>query len=472
MQLSVWLGERVRIIDNCGLLPSFNMVTILKIVEGSLSIDRCINALNSIVDKHSIFRTRLQFDVKNGKLHQMIDKKLNYSIRISTIKSIKEEEKLINEELCKPIDTEIDGVFRFHFICYNHENDKDKLIVNDLLSFNFHHGSFDGKSMDIFFDEFKIAYKGEKLESSNLNYIDYSIYERELSMMKARDYWNEILRDYDWNRQLYLGETSRPLSSCRKGQGELLRFPIKKLTVDSMIYYTNKLNTTLFQLGLTCYYLFLCELSYDNRDACIGVIHLNRYREEIVSMIGMFVNILPCRISNNELDKLSFLELLSNVQKTFIESVEYSSYPYDELINLYRKPSKHFHFPYLQTIFSVDTTIIDYTNVDNILIDDQCRLSTYKIKDEDFHFGYKFDLDVSFSYDKINSTIDCVWGYMFDIFQRETIEKHADQFNHLLDRLFSSNNIEHLQIPLNQIMMLNNDKIINSTQIITKVFKY
>jgi non-ribosomal peptide synthetase component F len=237
-----------------------------------------------------------------------------------------------------------------------------------------------------------------------------------------------------------------------------------------MIHYADKLNVTLFQLGLTCFYLFLTQLSYDNRDACIGVIHLNRYRPELVSMIGMFVNILPCRIVNMDLDKLSFIELLYKVQQTFLESVEHAHLPYDELINLYRKPTSHLQLPYLQTIFSVDTTIIDYTNMDDIMIGDSCHLSTYKMKDKDIEIGYKFDLDVSFAYDKLASTIDCVWGYMFDVFQRETIEQHANHFNQLLTQLFASNHKEQLQIPLNEIITWNKDKINNHNQVIRKLF--
>ena len=60
--------------------------------------------------------------------------------------------------------------------------------------------------------------------------------------------------------------------------------------------------------------------------------------------------------------------------------------------------------------------MIDYVNLEDIRIGDACHLSTYKMKEKDIKIGYKFDLDVSFAYDKLTSTIDCVWGYMLNVF--------------------------------------------------------
>jgi hypothetical protein len=445
------------------------MSKILRIDSGKLSIDRCRHVLHSIIDKHSVFCTRLKFNVKTGILYQFIDRSTSCPIRVSTIQNEQEQTKLLHNNMWTPFDTEQDGVFRCHIIRHDHDNDKDNLSTDDLLAFYFHHGSFDGRAMDLFLDEFKAIYAGEQLLNSSLQYIDYSIHERSLNMTGARHYWRELLRGYAWDRLLDLGNNKTSLSACRSGRGEQLSFAIPIETARSMIHCAEQLNVTLFQLGLTCFYLFLNQLSYDNRDACIGVIHLNRYRPEIVSMIGMFVNILPCRITTNDLETLSFIELIHRVQQIFLDSVPHAYLPYDELINLYRMPSSSLQLPYLQTVFSVDTTIIDYNNTDDIMFGDSCHLSTYKMNDKDIEIGFKFDLDVSFAYDKRTATIDCVWAYMLDIFQRETIEQHAHRFNQLLTRLFDSNCTQQLQMPLNEIIVLNQEMTTSTTdQVIVK----
>ncbi|CAF5038747.1 unnamed protein product [Rotaria sp. Silwood1] len=463
--MNIWLDERIRLINSSELLPTYNIGKIFKIDSGHLSINQCLRALNCIVDKHWIFRTRLKFDVKCGILYQSIDQTIHYPVRVSTIKNDEQQKILLDKEMWTPFDTEHNGVFRCHFIRYDHGDNKDDLSIGDLLVFYFHHGSFDGRAIDIFLDEFKLAYKGVELQSPCLQYIDYSVHERKLAMTEARTYWHDLLQDYDWDRQLDLGQTKKQISACRSGRGELLRFSIPSSIAHSMIYYINQFNVTLFQLGLTCYYIFLNQLSYHNRDVCIGLIHLNRYRPEIVSMIGMFANILPCRIVNIDLDKLSFIELLYKVQKSFLQNIQHTYLPYEELINLHRKPSSYLQFPYLQTLFSVDTTIIDYTNMDNIMVTDTCSLSTYKRKEKDISIGYKFDLDFSFAYDKHAGSIDCVWAYMSDVFQLETIEQHANRFNQLLTQLFGSNHIEQLQIPLNEIIILDKNQTNNDNHV-------
>ena len=161
--MSVWLGERVRIFNGSHLLSTYNMGTILKIDLGTLSIDRCLTALNSIVEKHWVFRTRLKFDVESGMLSQSIDPSISYPFHVSTIKDEQEQAKLLHEEMCTPFDTEHDGVFRCHFIRYDHGDEKDTMSVNDLLVFYMQHGSFDGRAMDLFLDEFKVAYTGGEL---------------------------------------------------------------------------------------------------------------------------------------------------------------------------------------------------------------------------------------------------------------------------------------------------------------------
>ena len=470
--MNVWLGERTRFIKASQLLPTYNMSKILKIDSGHVSIDRCRRAIHTIVDKHWIFRTRLRFDAQRGILYQSIDQTINPSIRLSTIKDDQQQARLLYEERWTLFDTENQGVFRCHLIQYDHGDNKEDLWTSDLLGFYFHHGSFDGRAMDLFLDEFKLAYTSDQLQTPSLQYIDYSVHERKLPMLEARAYWSELLKDYGWNRELNLGQTKRLVSACRAGRGEQLSFRLPSSVVHSMLFCTNQLNVTLFQLGLTCFYLFLNELSYQNRDACIGLIHLNRYRPEIVSMIGMFVNILPCRLMNFDLDQISFIELLQRVQQRFLENVQHAHLPYDELINLYRSPSSHLQLPYLQTVFSVDTTIIDYKNMDDIRLDDICRLSTYKTNEKDFEVGFKFDLDVSFAYDKCALTIDCVWAYMFDVFDRETIEQHANRFNQLLSQLFDSTNLERLQIPLNKIISLNNNTTDADHQVIIDILQF
>ena len=419
-----------------------------------------ISPIEQIITNHSVFRTRLVFDVERGILFQSIgETSPDFPFRLSVVHDEEERASSLREEFWTPFDTEHDGVFRCHFIC-SHRDDgiSDTLTIGDLLVFYFHHGSFDGRAMDISLDELKLAYAGEQLQTPTLQYIDYSSLERSLPVTEARIYWRELLRDHAWDRQLNLGRT-KPVSSARRsGRGLQLVVAIPSDIARSMILCAYQLDVTLFQLGLTCFYLFLTQISSDNRDACIGVIHLNRYPPELVSMIGMFVNILPGRITNASLPNLSFAELIRHVQQTFLASVQHAHLLYDEVINLHRASTPCLRFPFLQTIFSVDTSTIDYTNTDDIRLGDSCHLSTCKIDLSDFEIGFNFDFDFSLAHDVQTETIDCLWAYMLDVFEHETIRQHSWHFIHLLTQLFGSSRAEPLHRPLGEIIQIGEEK--------------
>ena len=219
-QRTVWLAERTRFVSCSPSVPIYNMPMILRVDSDHLFIERCIRVITEIITNHCIFRTRLVFDVEQGILFQSISETHEFSLHVSTVHDDPPRASLLREELWTPFDTEHQGVFRCHFIRYHRDGEvTDTLAVGDLLAFYFHHGSFDGRAMDVFLDELQLAYVGEKLQPLSLQYIDYSAHERTRPMAEARTYWRELLHDYAWDRQLHLGSTKRVLSARRSGRG-------------------------------------------------------------------------------------------------------------------------------------------------------------------------------------------------------------------------------------------------------------
>jgi non-ribosomal peptide synthetase component F len=297
------------------------------------------------------------------------------------------------------------------------------------------------------------------MQPPRYQYIDYSVHERTLLMTETQNYWREVLQDYGWSRQLELGARQmRSPSARRTDRGSSLSITIPSEIVHSMIVCAHELNVTLFQLGLSCFYLFLTQLSSHNRDACVGVIHLNRYRPELASMIGMFINVLPCRISIDSLHTLSFIELVHKVQQIFLASVQHAHLPYYQMIDLHREPNPHLQLPFLQTVFRVDTLAIDYNNMNILTLGDSCHLSNYAPYNlSNQHGGNKFDLEVSLIYDKVAEKIECGWCYMLDVFERDIINMHANRFIHLLTQLFGSISAEQIQLPLGKTITIDEE---------------
>ena len=433
-------------------MSSFNSSVALLIDSGCCSIDKCLKTLNHIVQRHWIFRTRLIFDAGRGYLFQFIDgQRYSFPVRVSTYSDDNEKVKIVRNEMSRRLDTEHEGVFRCHFIQQHCHYNEDILSIGDVIIFTFHHSSFDGYAVNIVLEEFKLAYANSKLQPVHLQYLDYSIYERTLPMVEAKNYWREALRDYAWDRQLNLGTSRTKLSACRTGRGSTLNVTIPAEITRSMIAFVKQYDVTLFQLGLSCFYLFLLQISSENQDACVGIIHLNRYRPELASVIGMFVNVLPCRIFIESIHTLSFIQLVYKVQHLFLASVPHAHFPYEELLKLHRTPTSNLQLPFLQTCFRIDA-LTDFKNLNGITLDDSCRLSRFFPPDR--NDGYKFDLIVALGYNETAEKMWCKWYYMFDIFEPHIIDMHANRFSHLLTQLFGPRSAEQIQLPLGKTVLI------------------
>ncbi|CAF1591226.1 unnamed protein product, partial [Didymodactylos carnosus] len=211
-QERIWLDEQIRF-DTKNDLAIYNIPNVFRVMSGTLSISRLRQSLLLVIEKHSILRTSLNYDRDEQCLRQHIEPTNNeiYSFQVSSIPSKDDfDEILLNEETNgKLFDLSMGRVFRCHLIrfcsCSSNDNDEessrtavDLLNDGDLIIFNFHHVAFDGSSTEIFLKDLKEAYLTNKLDTHlSLQYIDYSQYERKMSMDDARKYWQHLFDGYD-----------------------------------------------------------------------------------------------------------------------------------------------------------------------------------------------------------------------------------------------------------------------------------
>ncbi|CAF1050606.1 unnamed protein product [Didymodactylos carnosus] len=102
------------------------------------------------------------------------------------------------------------------------------------------------------------------------------------------------------------------------------------------------------------HYIFLYKLTGGEKDLCIGSMNENRYRQELHNIIGMFVNTLPYRLTLDP--TLSFKNLLMQVQQLCLDILEYSYFPYQQIIQLHRTKHQQSLLPFIQIIFQFETS--------------------------------------------------------------------------------------------------------------------
>lgn len=437
-----------------------------------------MQAIDLIVTRHTIFRSRLNFNIEHGYLQQSIieltsNEERSYPVYMSTVRNEEEFKKLGFEEFRIPLNGK---VFRCHFIRYGH-NDSDVLKPGDFIAFTFHHGSFDGVALQIFFNELRLSYSGNyDSQKPVLQYIDYAQYERSnVDMSVAKTYWLEALQGFSWDHQPDLPfDFGVPTNARRSGRGQFVMISIPSEITHALITRAEELNVTLMQLTLTCFYIFLAQLSPYNQDSCVAVPIRNRYRSELENVIGMFANILPCRMifDVSPSSTLPFVQLLHQVQNNLINMMNYGNMPYSELLDLHRSPSHNLQFPFLQVYFALISSIdYEYAKNDRFNLvpssvdENSCSLSQYDLLKDFAHentlpISSMFDTHVTVMVDIDNKIMDLNWTYSTDLFTCTTIDMLSNQFIRLLADLFVGRPVKELHTtPLVKLISMANKPI-------------
>ncbi|CAF1561079.1 unnamed protein product, partial [Adineta steineri] len=373
-QERIYLDEQIRFSSTNNNTNNMYVIPLLYRISSMndhISISRLQHAFQSIITKHQILRTVLTLDA-NGTIIQhclhtdaiINDKKPS---RFSMINLPDQEYK--QNEIVKKIlnqsdlfDLSVGHVINCHVLRREQSNDLftqnngDLLTKDDLILFTIHHACFDGASTPIFIRDLSLAYQCNDLlliDNNSLQYIDYSIHEHIMDMTLSQEFWQLELKGYNLTRQLSL-PVDRLRSSAdqhRSGLASSAQITFDDGICASFLNYASSHHLTLFQLGLSIFYVFIFKLTHGETDLCISSINANRYRSELVNMIGMFVSTLPYRV---ELDPhWSFDEVVKYVQEKCLSILEHSHYPLQHILSDLHLTQSNVSF--LETMFDFIT---------------------------------------------------------------------------------------------------------------------
>jgi non-ribosomal peptide synthetase component F len=326
-------------------------------------------------------------------------------------------------------------VFRCHAIRRKSTQDEDVLIPDDVLIFNFHHAAFDGSSINIFLRDLDHAYStNNELKPCALDYIDYSVHEKEINMDEARAFWKHHLNDFG-NKMLQLPYDRAPLdNNSRSGRGLTINFDLSQDVVNQMRSHMATHDTTLFQLGLATFYAFLFKLIQD-KDLCVLTINANRPRAELEDVVGFFVNTVPHPFSVDAQSNL--LHLVQCVRKLTLAILPHTQLAYQDIIS--------------DSVANVWQTLFDVETVEELVVtlDSDTNLCHVDTNTNDFQTVAKFDLSCTLHNDIASGTISFSLNASSDLFDTTTIARMARRFECLLTQLFtSSSSISHLSLIL------------------------
>ncbi|CAF3893426.1 unnamed protein product, partial [Adineta steineri] len=476
-QERIYLDEQIRFSSNETTMNNIYVIPLLyriSSINHHISITRLYNAFQSVITKHNILRTALYIDDISGNIMQhcldthiiLNDNMKSYGLIVVNLHNDgrRHMNEIIREILNQSdlFDLSKGHVIRFHVLRHYHQSqdsisyeNADLLTENDHILISIHHAMFDGASTSIFIRDLSLAYQSNdslSMDDNSLNYIDYSIHEHIMDMSLSREFWHSQLEEHNIECSLLL-PVDRQRSSTnlqRSGSASIAEISFDDEICTSFLNYASAQHLTLFQLGLSIFYVFLFKLTHGQTDLCIGSINANRYRSELLNMIGMFVSTLPFRA---ELDPhWSFGEIVKYVQEKCLSILEHSHYPLQHILSgLYLTQS---NVSFVETMFDFNTVLTDMrhlclndVNLEQMSIEQSAEVA-------------KFDFSLTFEYNPLsdNKRLSCYFICSHDLFEKSTISKIAQRFEYMFEQLFqtqSSNILEmNVSSSINKVCLI------------------
>ncbi|CAF4098502.1 unnamed protein product [Adineta steineri] len=432
-QERIFLDEQIRFAasDNSNIY-AIPLIYRVSSKNDHISVSRLQHAFQSIIKKHQVLRTALHLDANGAIIQHCLDanviindKKSSEFSMINLPDDEHEQNNIVKKILNHSdlFDLSIGRVINCHILRRDQSNhsftqNNDLLTKDDLILFTFHHACFDGASASIFIRDLSLAYQSNELlpiDDKSLQYIDYSIHEHITDMTSSQEFWQLELKGYNLTRQLSLPvDRQRSLANQqRSGLASTAQITFNDEICRSFLNYASSHHLTLFQLGLSIFYVFLFKLSHGETDLCISSINANRYRSELVNMIGMFVSTLPYRV---ELDPhWSFDEVAKYVQEKCLSILEHSHYPLQHILSDNRLNQSNVSF--LETMFDSITISkeTNYLSLNDVNLEEVSLQESYEMA------KFDFSLNVAHNPSSDENRLSCCFICSRDIFDGKTV---------------------------------------------------
>ena len=395
---------------------SYNLPGIFEI-NAEMNRDRIEHVFRRLVHRHESFRT--SFRIIDGKPVQRIHDEVEFEITYYNLATLKNESAIepndTYTEFIRPFDLEKAPLLRVGLV----ESGKGK----HLLMVDMHHIVSDGTSVDILTKEVLTLYREMELPAPRLQYKDYSEWQdrqKETEAIKSQEiFW---LKQYEGEIPVLNLNTDFQRNSRHNSVGDTIFFDIDKRV-------TEKLKENAAQTGSTLYIILLAALNIllfkytGQEDIVVGTPVMGRPHDDLQSIIGMFINMLPVR--NRPRGNKTIRGFLSEVKTNALDAYENQDYPFDELVeklDLQREPGKH---PLVNTVIVLQNfTISSYETTEFEILPNRNKYEESK-----------FDLSFNAVENENSGTINMHLQYSTTLYKHSTAEKMTQRYLEILTHM-------------------------------------
>jgi non-ribosomal peptide synthetase component F len=189
-----------------------------------------------------------------------------------------------------------------------------------------------------------------------------------------------------------------------------------------------------------------------------------RYKEELMSVIGMFVNAIPLRC---QLDThWSFYQLIKHVQEMMKSCLEYSYFPLQRILAQHQNVSKA---AFLDTSFLFHSAKNQNTDNEVIMGDSRLHLMPILIKISEDKIMSQFDFALDIQYNQSTNQLSYTIDASLDLFDLTTVNKITQRFHSMLEQLFNRTDVQMRKHTYELLLILPDERLLmqsmNNTQV-------
>jgi amino acid adenylation domain-containing protein len=332
-------------------LPAYNVPTLVR-VGTTLDESRLAKALNTVVNRHEILRTRIR--LIDGVPAQEVSGEAEVELLVSDLRSDPDREStaqaLLGEFARRPFDLAGDVLLRAALVHLGPDE--------DLLLVIFHHVGSDHLSGTLLFAELDALYTAladgtePDLPALPIQYADFAQWQREQltgsQLDELLDYWTTQLAGAPERLDL---PSDRPRPSAQSYRGKLREFTLEPELAGSLRELARSNGVSMFMLLLAAFKTLLNRYT-GVEDLVVGAPASGRHHEETAPLMGFFSNTLALRTDLS--GDPSFAELLARVKATTLEAQIFQELPFERLVEVLNPERAQSHSPVFQVLLGYD----------------------------------------------------------------------------------------------------------------------
>jgi len=413
--------------------PLYNSPVAVRI-NGPLDIPVLERALNHIVQRHEILRTR--FDLREGQPVQIVATSMQLQLVIADLGLLpepdreREARRAAREEAQRPFDLTRLPLLRTNLLRLS--------ATEHIFVLTAHHIIFDGWSLTLFFRELAAIYERLRLEKEPalpdlpIQYADFAVWQRE----QAKSLEKELAW---WKRRLSGGlptlelPVDRPRAAVQTYRGAVSSLALPVNLRNALQELSRNESATLFMTLLAAFQTLLHRYT-GQTDILVGSPVAGRSLTETEAVIGLFINTLVMRgdLSGNP----TFRELLGHTRETAINAYANEDVPFERLVEELQPDRSLSRPPLFQVMFALERAPLESVNWPGL-----------KLAQLELDSGTaKFDLTVYMTEgaERLTARVE----YNTDLFDASTIERMLAHFKVLLEGVVADPNGRLSELPL------------------------